>query len=53
MVGLTESVFLEDDDKLMEILRQFLQFDLLLGWTQTEPALGFCCMPLPDRIRYP
>ena len=37
----------------MEILRQFFQFNLLLGRTQAEPALGFRCMPLLNRGRYP
>ena len=44
LVGLSEFVFLEDD-KLIEILSQFFQFDLLLGRTQAEPAFGFACMP--------
>ena len=52
-IGLAEFVFLEDDDKLVEILRQLFQLDLLLRWTKTEPAFGFPCMPLLNCRGYP
>ena len=39
LVGLTEFVFLKDDNKLVEILGQLFQFGLLLSWTQDRTSL--------------
>ena len=56
LVGLTagdSSSFSKMTNKLIEILGQFFQFDLLLGRTQSEPAFGFLCMPLLNCVRVP
>lgn len=52
-VGLAKVVVLEEGDELGDILRELIQFSLLLGRAQTEPALGFLCMPRTDPLGYP
>jgi hypothetical protein len=39
-------VFLEENNKLIDASSRFLHLGLLLRRTESEPALGLCCMPV-------